>query len=436
MNNRRHFMRTGVAWASGLGVPWGMSRGEGNVRTQSRGTHSSLPNLRSQGYVIVTPEGPRDGGDFGKFTPGTMTAGIQEAIQHAKAHYLNLYIIGAQGDRKGGGNYAIQETIHIPPLQGFRIDGGEYVLSYQGKTGDAIHIDSCMDCWYKFGLITTRSTGATVLFGPENPVPIDGFTVITDSAFEFSSIVGGGSFDLTSKKISGGRGSGIKLDASAGSILWNRIFAVAVLLCDKGVYLTRAKSSHVVRSNWIQVLHNHQCHTHLQLGDAEDGEGVSLNRLDMSIESEGIPGSIGAQIFGQKNYLTLDVGGSAANQGVVFEPESRDNVVNALNIAHGFTNNATHPTNRIIPPWPAGFEVETPPIPPSERAVTNRNPLGVQVMFLQPGEVTEWTLSDAKGGSQTVQAGLHAGQNVALGPGDGIKFTYSTPPAWRWRSIG
>ena len=43
----------------------------------------------SFGYIVVTPDGPKDGGDFGKHTPGTKTAGIQEAIHYAIAAKKN-----------------------------------------------------------------------------------------------------------------------------------------------------------------------------------------------------------------------------------------------------------------------------------------------------------------------------------------------------------
>jgi hypothetical protein len=132
----------------------------------------------------------------------------------------------------------------------------------------------------------------------------------------------------------------------------------------------------------------------------------------------------------------LDVGGSAENKGIVFEPESRDNIVNAIRLAHGYTNAATHPTNRIVSGVPAGFQVDTPEMPASGQVVTNRNPYEVQVTFVESGDVTEWALFDANGASQTIPAGIHSGQNVTLGPGDGISLTSNRPPTWRWRSLG
>jgi hypothetical protein len=45
-------------------------------------------------YVLVTPQGPTDGGDFGPNTPGTSTAGIQEAINSLRGTYGLVKITG------------------------------------------------------------------------------------------------------------------------------------------------------------------------------------------------------------------------------------------------------------------------------------------------------------------------------------------------------
>ena len=46
-------------------------------------TDETVSKYHQIGYVVVTPEGPDDGGDFGPNTPGTRTAGIQEALNYA-----------------------------------------------------------------------------------------------------------------------------------------------------------------------------------------------------------------------------------------------------------------------------------------------------------------------------------------------------------------
>lgn len=401
-------------------------------------TAPSARRNHTLGYVVVTQHGPRDGGDFGRHTPGTKTAGIQEAIDHAVAVGKNVFITGTQ-KKAAKDVYDIAETIRIPPTQGFRIDGGHYVINYGGTSGDALRIDSCMDASYRFGLIVSRSKDAVVCFKPANPVPIDNMVVITDSTFEFSSIVGGGVFDLNTLKITGApRGGGIVLDGSTGPIVYNRIYANAVLLCDRGVYLTTGGTGHSVSCNWISVLHNHQCNTHLQLGGAGDrSDRVSLNRVVMTIDSEGIKGSIGARVFGQRNLLDLDVIRSSPGNDVVFEAGAADNIVTSLHLPHGVTNRAVIPTNRVVSVGRVGvvgFDVTTPDVPRSGDEALNRNPHPVSVIILTPGVVSSWTLVDAKGVEQRITSSLGAGQCVRLSPGERIKMTYTHPPTWRWKA--
>jgi hypothetical protein len=295
-----------------------------------------------------------------------------------------------------------------------------------------------MDADYLFGLVVSRSTDAVVRFKPTNPVPIDNMVVLTDSTFTFSSIVGGGTFDLNALKITEPPlGGGIVLDGSKGPIVFNRIHANAVLLCAKGIYLTTGKTKNSISQNWVTVLHNHQCNTHLQIGDAGTPlHRVALNRFDMSIHSEGIAGSVGAAIFGQRNILTLDIILTAPDKNIVFGPEAADNIIHALNLPQGITNNARTPTNRIIPAEPVGFALDTPPVPPSDKALTNLHPYPVNVIITAAGNVTAWTLTDAKGVFQRIPAPLTAGQTITLQPGEKIILSYTTPPTWRWKAAG
>ena len=64
----------------------------------------------------------------------------------------------------------------------------------------------------------------------------------------------------------------------------------------------------------------------------------------------------------------------------------------------------------------------------------NRNPYPVEVIILAPGQVTGWTLGDALGNEQPVEAPLRAGERFTLQPGDSLGLTYVEPPAWRWKA--
>ena len=72
-----------------------------------------LMKTRRKPYVLVTLEGPEDGGDFGPHTPGTKTSGIQEALDYAHAHCRDVFIFGGRGGvhagtevEPGNGNYS------------------------------------------------------------------------------------------------------------------------------------------------------------------------------------------------------------------------------------------------------------------------------------------------------------------------------------------
>lgn len=419
--------RDGVFVGGSWQCPKGCAK---EIDMNAKGTYQTIKTLETLGYVIVTPEGPKDGGHFGMHTPRTKTSGIQEAFNYAKTRRRDVYIVGGCMPEQltPGTNYRLEETLKIPWMQDFRLDGGEYNLEYVKSEGAAVIIDSQMSCRYKFGKIISRnSNGPVVHFKPETKGP-DNFNCITCSVFEFNVAVGaGGAWPKEGHK---GKGIGIFLDSSSGSITHNRIFLIEVVGCDKGVYL---KGSGVF-SNDIQVIFSHLNNTHLQIGDEESTPTSNRIAMNMS-ESQGISGSIGADIFGQRNLLTLNVSQTEENKNVVFESEAKDNLIIAMNLSNGITSYAKTPTNKIISCWPIGFNVPTPAFPNSGENVVNTNYYPVEIIILTPGAVSDWTLIDANENSQTVSAKLSAGMRFILGPGDKIKFTYTTVPTWRWKVL-
>jgi hypothetical protein len=390
-------------------------------------------------YVVVSPEGPRDGGDFGPLTPGTKTSGIQEALDFAKANRKDVYIAGGTMPKAfaNGVVYHISETLRVPWFQDFKLDGGEYVLNYTKNTGDVVVIDSQMSCRMKFGLIVSQSgsDGAVVRLRPRTKGP-DGFACVVASTFEFNALVGAGSVFPDGKKVP--RGIGLHLDASDASIVHNKIYATEIIACDKGLYMTCGpdpqKSRAGIIDNWIEVPFLHLCGTHLQVGDG-NGAGVFRNQIRANISSEGVPDSIGARVFGRNNLFTLSFARTAPQRNVIFEPPARDNLVTAFELPNGLTNNAEHPTNRINLLKPVGFNVRTPDFPPFGKELTNREPYTIEATVLSAGSVTSWTIKDANGTAQKVSAGLSPGQRIVLEPGDAVTFEYQLAPTWKWRAM-
>jgi hypothetical protein len=379
------------------------------------------------GCVVVSPNGPDDGGDFGLNTQGTKTAGIQEALNEAKEKRRDVYIVG--GGVKEAFQppvvYTMKETLRVPWMQDFEFDSGQAVIQFNGK-GDAVVFDSQMSCKYKFGLIVSSATGAVVRFAPRTKGP-DNFSVITCNTFEFGAIVGSGSV-FTGEGVQGG-GTGLVLDGSQGAIVHNEILAVEIIACATGLNLTE-----MCLNNWIRIPFLHLCNTHAALG-RPGCQAVRNNRIEAHIDGQGIKESRGVVIHGQQNELTLSFGQTSPGRDIVFESTAQDNLVTALSLPNGITNNALVPTNRIETAIPVGFEIETPDPPATGAEVTNRTCREVQVLIVKEGEVNEWSFVDAQGNVRKVHGGFFPGQTFLLFPGERVGLTYSKPPKWEWKAL-
>jgi hypothetical protein len=399
--------------------------------------------------VNVTLHGPDDGGDFGPHTPGTRTSGIQEALDYAHANCRDVYIHGGRGGVHDGVGtsanvYTLDETLRVPWSQDFTLGGGNYLLHYRPATGDAVVIDSQMNCRYKFGLIVTEADGAAVRIKPATPGP-DDFVVVTASAFDFSALVA--------------RNYGLVLDSSEGSIMQSRIVAEETNTRGTGIYLTGSQSAKGINGNTIHIPYNQQYHasracTNLRVGDPGCTH-ITHNRLEMSLHApRGVyfdevvrryispPGfvppadAIGAQIFGQDNLLTLTFHGQRSpGSDLVFESGSRDNTVFLYNLPNGITNRAEAATNRVMANWAVGFGVKTPAPAASGELLVNRTSFSVDVYIVTAGQVSEWTIVDSRGAEQSIAAGLLVGQVLRLDPGEGIRLIYTDAPTWRWKAL-
>ncbi len=83
-----------------------------------------------------------------------------------------------------------------------------------------------------------------------------------------------------------------------------------------------------------------------------------------------------------------------------------------------------------------GFAVKTPPVPDSEVSVLNRHPLPTVILILNAGSVSAWSITDAFGATQAVDAPLTSGQNILLSPGEAIAIKYAgEAPSWKWRAM-
>ena len=175
-----------------------------------------IERYQNASYVVVSPNGPHDGGDYGPHTPGTKTSGIQEALNFAKERVRDVYICGGgiKAAFKGGIGYSLHETLHIPWNQNWRLDGGEYWLSYRGTSGDAVVIDSQMNCHIKLGLVVASRTPDNVIrIYPTTKGP-DKLCTVVASTFELNGSVGAG--DVWGRPGCVQKSTGLKLDNTGG----------------------------------------------------------------------------------------------------------------------------------------------------------------------------------------------------------------------------
>lgn len=401
-------------------------------------TEPTRDNAAKRNCIFVTPFGPRDGGDFGPHTPGSKTSGLQEAFNAAKEQAKDVYLCGGSWTESKTDPvvYFLHETLHIPWMQNFRCDSGNCVIHYSPTQGDAVVIDSQMSCTYRFGLIVSMSSGATVRLKPTTAGP-DRFKVITSTDFYFNALVGGGgawpsgeAYNSTLDKTRKWIGTGLLLDGSEGPIDANRIYVTEIVGCERGVHLSGACTHNAIEATTI-----HLSQTHIQLGDESVSPNlVRANRIVAHMEAQGIADATGAIIYGGENVLALSSEGMAKDRDVVFGKHAENNMVTMATLA-GFTNQALNSTNRIRSTSSAHNLTVTPMIPPSGVEVFNRYPWPVAIRIVAPGKVDRWTEVAVSSQPTMFEGPLVSGQTILLNPGDRLTFEYSQQPAWSWKAL-
>ncbi len=427
----------GVAWCGLLARGLGARAAEpAHVPAAQAESHEQESRARAA-PLRVTPEGPTDGGDFGPHTPGTRTSGLQEAFDAAKRLGRDVYLGGGSWtlDHNQPVVYVLNETLRIPWMQDFRLDSGHCVIHYAPVTGDAVVFDSQMSCAYRFGLIVSMADGAVVRLAPTTAGP-DRFRVITSSEFHFNALVGGGGawpggepFAQQLNTQHRWVGTGLLLDALAGSIDTNQIHVTEVVGCARGVAL-EGPCTH----NRLSITCAHLCATHLELGSATDGQPHG-NLLTGHFDSQGVPQAVGARIGGFENQLTLSFGRLAPDSDVVFEPPARDNLITVLNLPSGWTNRAVLPTNRFTAARPPALPRGAPPPAASGEELLQAFPWTIEVRILEPGQVRRWRETTSTGETMEFAGGFHVGQSLVLRPGDRLALEYDSPPRWAWKTL-
>lgn len=267
--------------------------------------------------VVVALNGS---GDFGPQTPGTHTAGWQEAINFCVTHGRDLYVQGGFGGQQV---YNVLETIHVPPAQDFRIDGGVYVLNWVGsQDSDLMDIDSTMNCEYHFGLMVYGGKKAGLRVHPTGPVPIDHFAVCVETHIEMEGLADPQPFKRGERK----EGEGFVLDGTSASIVHSEFRLASVIN-----YHTCIRSRGAVGYNTITCPHLHTNSDNGTLFAADDRFNANTVAVTLGVD-QGAVGVTGFRVAGKKNSLEIKERESSRpipeGMSLIFEPTAAGNQVN------------------------------------------------------------------------------------------------------------
>lgn len=281
-------------------------------------------------------------------TVGSLTQGLQEAINYASFNGYDLRVHGGGIARKNGQDVAILDCwgpIIVPPLQGvdwrihatinFRAAGAPYPV--------AIGFDSVMNSDIKFTgqIVCNPWIGAGVAIAPVNLLPNDvgAGPVITASRFDFHSIV----------KL-GHDGCCVDLDARLGAITGN-IFRF--LEPNSGVtgVQARCSASKCFDSNDITVLECHGQYTGINAGCGPTGaDNFRGNTWNVKVFPRNA--SCGIEVWGCYDHWFASIENREGHpvNGITLNTTARSNqftvlrnqALNKVNNASPYYNSVSH----------------------------------------------------------------------------------------------
>ncbi|MFH1568883.1 MAG: hypothetical protein ABIL09_12870 [Gemmatimonadota bacterium] len=363
-----------------------------------------------------------DSGDFGPGTPGTRTAGWQEALDFCAAHARDLYVKGGYGGRQA--IYHVDTTVRVPPAQDFRIDGGVYVINFRGPdpAADAFVIDSAMNCEYHLGIIVYGGTGAGLRVRPERPVPIDGFPVVVETRVQSQGIADPHPFTPGERR----GGTGLVFDAGRADISYSTFefasvlnFATCIAVADSGrVYANQIACDH---------LHTNAHNSTL----AVLGAAARQNQLRFGIGvDQGATGVTGIVLAGGANILDLATrpGGFTPGRQLVLAPAAAANHLRVrtedspLDLVTDGAEVATNQLSWTGPPLP----IRTVEGPTGQWTYTQR--LYPAVVAVAAGEPSRVRL---RRGDATVDYGAARDRDLYLSVGDQLQIEGPNPSTLR-----
>ncbi|MCC6155525.1 MAG: hypothetical protein IT367_17280 [Candidatus Hydrogenedentes bacterium] len=363
-----------------------------------------------------------DTGDFGPATPGTKTAGWQEALDYCVVNARDLYVKGGFGGRKA--IYHIDDTIRFPAAQDFRVDGGVYVINFKGPDPavDAVRIDSAMNCEYHLGLIVYGGKGAGLRIKPENPVPIDGFPVVIETQINSQGIADPAPFTAGPRDA----GTGLVIDASVAGVNYTKMYFASILNFKQCVSIGGERGFY---ANEFTCEHLHTNAHGSTLITIDRTSNANRFRFGIGVD-QGATDVTGIDLYGFRNTLDLASRGDgfAAGKELILRPSSEGNQINVLtqhDVLSMITDEAERPTNQLT--W-AG-----PPAP--VRTITGDTGTWKYTQRLFPATVT-LTQGDAprvtfRRGEDAIKLASPLGRDIQLSIGDQLVVESQSAPELR-----
>lgn len=359
-------------------------------------------------------------GDFGPQTPGTKTAGWQEALNACVKTGRDLYVKGGFGGKKA--IYHVSETIRVPAAQDFRIDGGVYVINWTGPAEkDLMQIDSSMNCEYHFGILVYGGANAGMRIRPENPVPIDNFPICIETVIQCQGIADPHPFTPGERK----GGTGLVFEGAKAAIVHSEFWFASVLN-----FRTCIATSGAFSYNRLECPHLHSNADQGTLCTIGGGSFGNTIRFAIGVD-QGAKNVTGVLLSGQRNELSLMKRASNApiNRGcaLIFEPSAEGNQVNLVDndlvdLTESITDNATSPNNQVT--W-AGPALPFRKVQATPGTFTYTQRLYPAAVRMVGGTVRSAALFR---GETSLDYSTSLGHDILLSVGDALRIESESPP--------
>lgn len=359
-------------------------------------------------------------GDFGPQTPGTRTDGWQEALDFCVREARDLTVKGGFGGRKP--IYHIHDTIRFPAAQDFRVDGGVYVLNWEGPAEkDLLVLDSAMNCEYRLGILVYGGAGAALRIRADQPVPIDGFPAWVETQLFCQTIADPQPFQAGERKA----GTGLVLDGGRAAIQQCDFYVASVLNFRTCIEVVGDVSFNDLR---VPHLHSNADNGTLMIV----GEKAFGNRVQFTLGvDQGAKGVTGVVLGGRRNVIEL--GKRGCNQHIpkgralILAETAEGNQINVvdseLDDPHDIvTDRARAPSNEVTWTGPA-LPIRT--LDSVGRDFTHTQRLYPATLHWSGGSVDYVTL--VRGGRR-LDLGKGTDRELLLSVGDELRLQSSTPP--------